>query len=166
MFCFSEDIATSLSSMLEQYPSLRSGSYANAIEEYCEAVALRVYLEEGRLVTCSEIPLAEVEEFIGGVLDFSGELGRHAVILATHRDEKGVRRCRDLCDALLGKCLLVNFRNGALRKKYDALKYTIRKMENLLYEYSLAEAMGFKKELATSGDVDMPVEDVPSAGGP
>jgi len=33
MFCFSEDIATSLSSMLEQYPSLRSGSYANAIEE-------------------------------------------------------------------------------------------------------------------------------------
>ena len=38
-----------------------------------------------------------------------------------------------------------DLRNGAIRKKYDSLKYTLRKMENTLYELSLAEA-GFKKQ--------------------
>lgn len=39
-------------------------------------------------------------------------------------------------------------RNGALRKKYDSLKYTLQKMENTLYELSLTDAMGFKKSVA------------------
>lgn len=32
-----------------------------------------------------------------------------------------------------------DLRNGALRKKYDALKYTLKKMESTIYELSLAE---------------------------
>lgn len=32
------------------------------MEEYAEAVALQVYLSEGRLVTSAEVPLAEPEE--------------------------------------------------------------------------------------------------------
>jgi len=38
-----------------------------------------------------------------------------------------------------------DLRNGSIRKKYDSLKYTLRKMENTLYELSLAEA-GFKRQ--------------------
>ena len=39
-----------------------------------------------------------------------------------------------------------DFRNGALRKKFDALKYTLKKMETTLYEQSLTENLGFKRE--------------------
>ena len=40
--------------------------------------------------------------------------------------------------------LQFDLRNGSIRKKYDSLKYTLRKMENTLYELSLAEA-GYKR---------------------
>ncbi len=38
-----------------------------------------------------------------------------------------------------------DLRNGSIRKKYDSLKYTLRKLENTLYELSLAEA-GYKRQ--------------------
>ena len=42
----------------------------------------------------------------------------------------------------MGIFLKFDFRNGALRKKYDGLKYTLRKMENTLYELSLSSRRG------------------------
>ncbi len=39
-----------------------------------------------------------------------------------------------------------DLRNGSIRKKYDSLKYTLKKLENTLYELSLAEA-GFKPQV-------------------
>lgn len=38
-----------------------------------------------------------------------------------------------------------DLRNGALRKKFDALKYTLKKMETTLYEMSLTENLGFQR---------------------
>lgn len=52
---------------------------------------------------------------------------------------QAVRVCRDLVDAMLGEMLQFDLRNGALRKKYDGLKYTLRKLENVLYELSLLQ---------------------------
>ena len=74
------------------------------------------------------------------MLDFTGELNRYCVAKATARDVAAVTRCRDIVDALMGIFLKFDFRNGALRKKYDGLKYTLRKMENTLYELSLSSA--------------------------
>lgn len=37
----------------------------------------------------------------------------------------------------MGQLLQFDFRNGNLRKKFDALKYTLKKMENTTYELSL-----------------------------
>ena len=33
-----------------------------------------------------------------------------------------------------------DMRNGAIRKKFDSLKYTLRKLETLLYELSLVKS--------------------------
>ena len=57
---------------------------------------------------------------------------------AVHAEEQ-FRLCEHEADVQF------DLRNGAIRKKYDSLKYTLRKMENTLYELSLAEA-GFKKQ--------------------
>ncbi|GFR43963.1 hypothetical protein Agub_g5106, partial [Astrephomene gubernaculifera] len=143
-----ESLARELLPALAKYPSLRPGSYSAAIEEYAEAKAFSVFLREGRLVRSEELPLAEPEEFLGGVLDFTGELNRYAVARATQRDRAAVQRCRDLVDGLMGRFLQFDLRNGSLRKKFDALKYTLKKMESTLYELALTEAMGFKVEAA------------------
>lgn len=155
-----EALARELLPALARYPALRQGSFAAAVEEYVEARAFAVFLKEGRLIRTDELTLAEPEEFLGGVLDFTGELNRYAIARATQRDREAVARCRDLVDALMGRFLQFDLRNGALRKKYDALKYTLKKMESTLYELSLTEAMGFKM----TSDAAM-VEPEAAAGG-
>jgi hypothetical protein len=67
-----------------------------------------------------------------------------------------VRKCRDVVDALMGIFLRFDFRNGALRKKYDALKYTLKKMENTLYELSLTSAAAKRSREDAGVDDDEP----------
>lgn len=52
---------------------------------------------------------------LGGVLDFTGELGRLAIAQATRRDEAAVQRARDLTESIIGQFLRFDLRNGALR---------------------------------------------------
>jgi hypothetical protein len=79
------------------------------------------------------------------------------------RDKEAVQRARDLVEALQGQFLRFDLRNGALRKKYDALKYTMRKMEQILYELSLTEAgLATKPEEVTEG-MDVGKADVADA---
>lgn len=87
----------------------------------------------------------------GGVIDLTGELMRYAVSRATERDVEGVRRCAELVDSLQGQLIQFEFRNGALRKKYDSIKYNMKKLETVLYELSLVNA---GKITAPSGELD------------
>lgn len=54
---------------------------------------------------------------------------RFAVAKATVRDVAEVTRCRAMVEAIAGELLQFDFRNGPLRKKYDAVKYNLRKLE-------------------------------------
>ncbi|GFH14676.1 translin-like protein [Haematococcus lacustris] len=74
---------------------------------YAEAQAFLYFLREGRLVAAKELPLVEPEEYLGGILDMTGELNRYAVLRATARDTAAVARCRDLVDSMMGKFLQV-----------------------------------------------------------
>mmetsp|Transcript_14482 Transcript_14482/g.39216 ORF Transcript_14482/g.39216 Transcript_14482/m.39216 type:complete len:181 (+) Transcript_14482:323-865(+) len=159
--------------MITESPFLRMGSYSASMEEYGEAMAFLVFLKEGRLVRKSELPLCDTEErwvtrlykrtcqrdlcklphlctlprvlrYLGAILDFTGELNRFCVKAATARDKEAVKRCRDLCDAIMGEFLQFNLRNSSPRKKFDSLKYTLKKLENTLYELSLTENLGLK----------------------
>ena len=66
-------------------------------------------------------------------------MNRIAIARATARDTEAVRKARDCVEGLMGQFLRFDLRNGALRKKYDGLKYTLKKLENTLYELSLLE---------------------------
>ncbi len=48
-----------------------------------------------------------MHRYLGGVLDFTGELNRYAVARATERDVEGVRACRELVEAIFGQFLQV-----------------------------------------------------------
>lgn len=56
-----------------------------------------------------------------------------------------------------GECaqlIKFDFRNGPLRKKYDSVKYAVRRLETLLYELSLTRAteVGAADAPAAAGD--------------
>ena len=146
--------ADELLPLVETNPILRnSGSYSGGLEEYAEAAIFAHFIRTGTVLASSEIPRCNADEYLGGVLDFTGELNRYCVARATARDVAAVTKCRDVVDALMGIFLKFDFRNGALRKKYDSLKYTLKKMENTLYEMSLTSTAAKRSREDTGEDV-------------
>ena len=130
------------SSHRHRQPAPARGSYSGGLEEYAEAVVFAHFVKHGAVPPSTHPDLARCDrdEYLGGVLDFTGELNRFCVAKATVRDVEAVKKCREIVDALMGIFLKFDFRNGSLRKKYDGLKYTLKKVENTLYEMSLTSA--------------------------
>ena len=76
-------------------------------------------------------------EYVAGLLDSAGSLAKYAVGRAAHGDTQSIVCCRDGVKSLQGALLAFDFRNGPLRRKFDGLKYSLRRLEDLLYEQSL-----------------------------
>ncbi|CAI5732686.1 unnamed protein product [Hyaloperonospora brassicae] len=137
-----EKVIPELVALAEKNPSLRDGALASSLEEYVEAKCLGHYLEHKRLLPRRDLSIVQKNEYLGGVIDFTGELMRHAVVKATARDVEEVRRCKSMVEAISGELIQFDFRNGPLRRKFDSVKYNLRKLENTLYELSLVTNSG------------------------
>ena len=114
--------ATELLASLASYPHLRFGALSSALEEWAEAAVFSVFLREGRIPSMAELEILTRDEYLGGVMDFCGEINRFAVLAATRREEKTVHSAREVVDALLAQLMLIDFRNGPLRRKYGAFR--------------------------------------------
>lgn len=109
---------------------------------YAEAKLFEAWLEQdGKVLALEEIKMIDEEEYIGGICDLSGEVGRVAVIRGTARDQAGVQKCLDTNLAILMALEGVRL-PGKLMKKMDPLKQSVQKLEQVLYELSLIKAKG------------------------
>lgn len=52
-------------------------------------------------------------------------------------DRNSVLACASLCRGLFGELVQFDLRNGPLRKKFDGVKYDVRKVDDILYELAL-----------------------------
>lgn len=73
---------------------------------------------------------AAAARYLGGVLDFTGELNRHAVACATRRDVAAVSRCREIVDALMGQFLQFGEQRGLQKQRINKQSETFH--ENCL----------------------------------
>ena len=83
---------------MEKEPQLRYGSYAGGLEEYAEAAIFAHFVRTGTILPSASLPRCDRDEYLGGVLDFTGELNRYCVARATVRDVDAVTKCRDVVD--------------------------------------------------------------------
>jgi len=131
--------------VVAEIPALRS-SVAFCLEEWAEAKILHSFLMHNRIPRLGDLEVLTYEEYLGGLLDFTGELNRYAVLQATARHETDVKRCQDLCtrvqEEMMQVLRLINYmvclyvslttwrqfdlRNSNIRRKYDTLKYTVK----------------------------------------
>lgn len=165
-----------------------SGILVAALEEYAEARIFMHFRETQALLPFRSLKWVRVEEFLGGLMDCTGELNRYAGVLltsasglavlkteyvktgalscqndfllkvklgyefrrvlcrfavlrATEGDEEAVRSCVEFVGAVHEKMLLMDLRNSPLRRKYDAIKYTQKRLEALSYELAFARRM-------------------------
>jgi predicted translin family RNA/ssDNA-binding protein len=131
------DSATStlkeIDKIIKKYPHMKY-SADNAYEEYCEACLFYGFVN-GKLPNAKSLNVDPII-YLQSLSDFTGELARKAVIDATAKKSKEVQRIRDMIDEVFGIMIQFDLRNGELRKKADAIKWNLNKVEELLHSLS------------------------------
>ncbi|XP_061696994.1 translin [Syngnathoides biaculeatus] len=112
--------------------------------------AFVVFLESEALVTREEVARTldievmrdkgfhlDVEDYLAGVLIMASELSRLAVNSVTAGDYDRPLRISNFINELDSGFRLLNLKNDPLRKRYDGLKYDVKKIEEVVYDLSI-----------------------------
>jgi len=112
------------------------GSYSDAMQEYCEAMCYYSFIKDNRIPKISELKV-KVEDYLCGLCDLTGELERRAVVSATKNNLKEVEKIKKVIDEIYACFLELNLRNGLLRRKFDSIKWNLKKVEEIFYDLKL-----------------------------
>ena len=127
-----EKIIEELKKIALKHPHLK-GNLDNGLQEYCEAACFYGFIKNKKIPTSHELKL-DPFNYLSGLSDLTGELGRKAVIEATAKKTKEVETIREIIDEIHGHFIKFDLRNGELRKKSDSIKWNLQKVEELLYD--------------------------------
>lgn len=109
------------------------GSYKESMQEYVEALLYFNFIEKKKILTRKELGV-DTNYYLLGLCDLTGELVRRAINSATKSDNKTALVIKEVVDLIYGELIKFDFRNSDVRRKYDAVKYDLQKLENLCFE--------------------------------
>lgn len=111
---------------------LEEGSYKAAAEEYVEAKTFYLFMSGQKLDKIKGVKV-DVDSYLGGMSDLTGEMVRRAINQAAKGNLEEVEKVKKAIDDIMAE--LVEFdMTGYLRTKYDQAKNNLRKMEQVYYE--------------------------------
>jgi len=79
----------------------------------------------------------DLEDYLHGLLTLSSELARFAVNSATSGDYNRPLQISNFVNEINAGFRLLNFKNDSLRKRFDGLKYDLKKIEEVVYDLSI-----------------------------
>ena len=117
---------------------LYSGAYKSVVQEYVEAVAYFSFVKNKKIPSRKELGV-QAECYLLGLCDLTGELVRNAILSATKERYAEVKAINDVVERIFNNLLQFDFRNSDLRKKFDSVKYDLKKLEDLVLQLKLKE---------------------------
>ncbi|GAB6032119.1 hypothetical protein CHUAL_010482 [Chamberlinius hualienensis] len=112
--------------------------------------SLLVYLRSEQLITRQQAAAimgvtsnreegfhVDLEDFLTGLLFMATELARFAVNSVVSGDYARPYKIAKFVNDLNAGFRLLNLKNDSLRKRYDALKYDVKKIEEVVYDLSI-----------------------------
>ncbi|EJD50703.1 Translin [Auricularia subglabra TFB-10046 SS5] len=115
-------------------------------------VSLIEYLSSGQLVSLQDAATRlgfqdawkdryylAAEDYLQGVISMVNELSRLAVNSVTMGDFEEPLKISAFVKELFAAFSLLNLKNDSLRRKFDSLKYDIKKLEEIVYDISLRQ---------------------------
>ncbi|EDV28330.1 uncharacterized protein TRIADDRAFT_20923, partial [Trichoplax adhaerens] len=112
--------------------------------------SLIIYMEEDTLVTRDQVAQLlgvstdkadgfhiTLEDYLQGVLLLPAELTRIAVNCVIHEDYQRPIKIASFLSQLNAAYKMLNLKNDALRRKYDGLKYEVKKAEGIVYDMKI-----------------------------
>lgn len=133
-----DKVFKALSASAKSPKILSSGSYKVAVQEYVEAFCFYELMKNNRIPANSKLKL-DPEFYLMGLIDLTGELVRKAINSAIKGDYKTSVRLKELVSELYDELLLFDFAGGELRKKFDSVKYDLKKLDDLVLSLKLSE---------------------------
>jgi len=128
---------THLTKLIKKDIGLNSiGAYKVAIGEYAEALLYYLYLKTKKIATRSQLDI-NTTHYLLGLIDLTGELGRKAVQYAGNGRFAEVVEIKDAVSSIYGELLNFDFRESDLRRKFDSVKYDLKKLEDLVLDLKL-----------------------------
>jgi len=103
-----------------------------AVQEYVEAIAYLEYVKTGKLLEFSKLNI-DVESYLLGLCDLSGELVRRAVNKGIEGNKDEIIKIRKFVEEIYGEFLTLELRNSDLRHKADSLYWNVKKIEDILF---------------------------------
>ncbi|CAB3241791.1 unnamed protein product [Arctia plantaginis] len=125
--------------------------WRNITQRYCFLIALTIWLEKGILATHETVAEIlgisaeeektgfhlDIEDYLCGLLQMCSELARLAVNSVTRGDYDKPLQISKFVMELNAGFRLLNLKNDHLRKRFDVLKYDVKKIEEVVYDLSI-----------------------------
>ncbi|KAK3745628.1 hypothetical protein QZH41_011479 [Actinostola sp. cb2023] len=145
----------------EQYAELETKYPKGQYYRYCDhwrfinqrltfLAAFIVFLENENLITREQLSkmlgihqsqdqgfFVDLDDYLMGILQLASELSRLAVNSVTAKDYRKPLRIASFLAELDAGFRLLNLKNDSLRKKFDGLKYDLKKVEEVVYDLSI-----------------------------
>ena len=107
-----------------------------AFQEYVEAICYYEFVKHKKIPGFKELQV-RVEDYLLGLCDLTGELGRKAVAYAIKSETKKVLEVKDLVEEIYGEFLKLDLRDWDLRKKSDSIKWNLNKLEDMAFSLKI-----------------------------
>jgi translin len=104
-----------------------------AYQEYAEAICYYHFIIDKKIPPSTKLKISN-ENYLMGLCDLTGELGRKAVNEVINKNFNIAVEIKDLVSEIYGEFLKFNLRNGELRKKSDQIKWNLKKLEDIVYD--------------------------------
>jgi predicted translin family RNA/ssDNA-binding protein len=117
---------------------MHEGIFRVAIQEYVEALSLVEFIKTGKLIPYSE-EYVDPENYLMGLCDLSGELVRKAINSSIKEDYGMAVKIRKILEELYIEMSKFELRNGELRRKYDGIKYDMKKLDDLVFQLKMKD---------------------------
>jgi predicted translin family RNA/ssDNA-binding protein len=112
---------------------LYEGYFKSAVGELVEALAFDEFLKKGRLLEYDD-DFVDIEYYLLGLCDLTGELVRNAINNGLNEKFDNMIQIRNFVDEFYAKMMQLDLRNGELRRKFDSIKWDLRKLDDIVYE--------------------------------
>jgi predicted translin family RNA/ssDNA-binding protein len=114
---------------------ISEGAYKACVEEYVEAKMFYYVLSGKKVDAIKEVNL-DVDSYLGGICDLTGELLRYAVNEAAGGNFKKPAEIKKTIGDIMAELVTFDM-TGYQRTKYDQAKGNLRKIEQIDYEIKL-----------------------------
>lgn len=134
-----QELISSIKKRLKDLPDQKFDTNMDIVakQEYVEAVCFFEFVKNNKIPSRKELDV-DIDSYLLGLCDLTGELVRFAVNDVIKYKDKGlVYKVKELVESIYGEFLSFNLRNGELRKKFDSIKWNLKKLEDIIYDLEL-----------------------------